>query len=919
MKFYYNTYKIGVLLTLMLLLCAQTSSAQIIFSEPFDEAENSITGVDNTGGVNWNSTCPDCLDANDFLKVQSGELVNQDSNGPAMWETDLIDISSCDFFDISFLLKEEGDLEACDDLGCTAVDYVQLEFNIDNSGWQSPTNSYFCGGDCAGINVIHSDDITGASISYSTGCIEAGNTLQIRISSQTWGGSERWIFDDVEVSCSSGPTVNGGLDQQSCGADVTLTATNPDGATISWNNGVVNAVAFTPPNGVTEYVVYADLAGCIATDTVEVSFNTAPNFTVLGTNPTTCGGTDGFITISGLENSTGYEITYSDGALQGPTTITSNGAGEISLSSLSAGTYTDFDVELNGCSTVDAQNIVLSDPNAPSIDAGTNQFVCTGDDVMLTATNPDGATLTWDNGITNTTTFQATNGNTVYTVTANLSGCISTDFVEITGTNPPTINAGNNQEVCENTLVTLTTPNPDLATISWDNGVTSDVPFTAPVGVNNYILTAELNGCTITDNVSITVNALPNFTITGTNPTTCGGNDGKITVDGLSPNTTYNLTYSNGVVVGPSTETSNNAGQIEISNLLAGTYTNFSVDHMGCSTTIADIINLIDPAIPTVDAGNDVIICLGEEVILVASNPQNGNITWDNGILDGVGFTALIDQIYTVTVEKNNCINSDMVSVSILTAPQLEAGEDVMICIGDTIQLTAQNPNNGNLSWSNDVIDGVSFVPQFTNQYVVTSAIGTCISYDTVEVIVSQGPSAAFTFTPNNPTVENTEVQFTALNANPEIETYSWSFGDNQYSSINSPIHFYPEAGNITYQVDLLVIDNFGCKDSATTFITIDDVLIYYVPNAFTPDDDQINNTFTPVFTSGFDVQDYHLIIFNRWGETIFESYNSQIGWDGTYGGDEIVAEGVYVYSISFGDLKTDERKVVTGTVTLLK
>ena len=92
-----------------------------------------------------------------------------------------------------------------------------------------------------------------------------------------------------------------------------------------------------------------------------------------------------------------------------------------------------------------------------------------------------------------------------------------------------------------------------------------------------------------------------------------------------------------------------------------------------------------------------------------------------------------------------------------------------------------------------------------------------------------------------------------------------------------------------------------------------------FIPNAFTPDGDPLNHSFLPVFTSGFDPQDYHLLIFNRWGEVIFESYNSANGWDGNYASGEPVADGVYVYAIDFGDLLSDERYEVRGHVTLLR
>jgi gliding motility-associated-like protein len=96
-------------------------------------------------------------------------------------------------------------------------------------------------------------------------------------------------------------------------------------------------------------------------------------------------------------------------------------------------------------------------------------------------------------------------------------------------------------------------------------------------------------------------------------------------------------------------------------------------------------------------------------------------------------------------------------------------------------------------------------------------------------------------------------------------------------------------------------------------------IILFYIPNTFTPDGDQFNETFQPVYKSGFDPFDFHIMIFNRWGEIIFESYNSSIGWDGTYGDQGIVQYGTYVWQIDFKELHTDKRYTHKGHVTVVK
>ena len=79
--------------------------------------------------------------------------------------------------------------------------------------------------------------------------------------------------------------------------------------------------------------------------------------------------------------------------------------------------------------------------------------------------------------------------------------------------------------------------------------------------------------------------------------------------------------------------------------------------------------------------------------------------------------------------------------------------------------------------------------------------------------------------------------------------------------------------------------------------ITVWDRLLFYMPNTFTPDGNEFNESFKPVFGSGYSPKDYNLLVFNRWGEILFESNDLNIGWDGTYKG-LYVPEGTYSWKM---------------------
>ncbi|MGB1453764.1 MAG: gliding motility-associated C-terminal domain-containing protein, partial [Crocinitomicaceae bacterium] len=148
---------------------------------------------------------------------------------------------------------------------------------------------------------------------------------------------------------------------------------------------------------------------------------------------------------------------------------------------------------------------------------------------------------------------------------------------------------------------------------------------------------------------------------------------------------------------------------------------------------------------------------------------------------------------------------------------------------------------------------------------------------------------------------------------------YLWNFGDGDTSTLVNPQHLYVDVES-GINIGLIAYSVQGCSDTAQVLLDYQDEPIIYIPNTFTPDGDQHNHVFLPVFTSGYDPYNYNLMIFDRWGEVIFESRDASIGWDGTYSGDaRNVQDGVYTYKIVYKVKKTDERRLIVGHVTLIR
>jgi gliding motility-associated-like protein len=180
-------------------------------------------------------------------------------------------------------------------------------------------------------------------------------------------------------------------------------------------------------------------------------------------------------------------------------------------------------------------------------------------------------------------------------------------------------------------------------------------------------------------------------------------------------------------------------------------------------------------------------------------------------------------------------------------------------------------------------------------------------------------PNPVASFTPAPGILTELDPVSVMSNSSTGAVAYDWDFGDGSAgSNEEDPEHTFPVVPIQNYLVSLTAISEHGCIDTVSHLVIINEVLIYYVPNAFTPDDDEFNQTFKPVFTSGFDPFDFNMTIFDRWGEVVFETENHEIGWDGTYAG-QIAMDGAYTWRIEVKTKPTDERMLITGHLVLLR
>ena len=266
-----------------------------------------------------------------------------------------------------------------------------------------------------------------------------------------------------------------------------------------------------------------------------------------------------------------------------------------------------------------------------------------------------------------------------------------------------------------------------------------------------YTVTAtSFAGCSTTSLPVTFNNTLPTVNA-GADQTVCAGSSVTLTGSGA-----VNYTWNNGII-------NNQAFTASTTNAYVVTGT----DSSGCSNKDTVIVN-VNP-LPIINAGLDVNVCVGASTTLNAAS--NGTIAWNNNVVNNQSFTPTVSGNYIATATSNfGCIKKDTLVLSILPLPNVNAGLDKNICIGSSTSLTAFGA--ATYAWTNGITNGLPFVVNATNTYVVTgtSANG-CVKNDTVVVNALALPSISAG--PDKIVCNGSATTLTATGG----QSYSWSGG----------------------------------------------------------------------------------------------------------------------------------------------
>ncbi len=495
--------------------------------------------------------------------------------------------------------------------------------------------------------------------------------------------------------------------------------------------------------------------------------------------------------------------------------------------------------------------------------------------------------------------------------------------------------------VCQNEPVQFINLSEDVNGLSWDfgDGDTSNVsnPFHLYEGGGSFTVTlsgtSQFNECESEIQQTFTVFAAPEAGFSVLDSVGCS----PFTVD-------FNNTTDGGLFYSWDFGDSNTDNTPNPSN----TFYNFTADPALYTVTLSvenfelctDVFqaNIIVSPTPIADFNlSQYESCYFPTEITTTNNTQFANgYEWDFGVLgtsDLVEPSFTIDDVGTFPVSllasnSYGCEHSAVSEVVIHPLPEADFSTDVQSgCV--TLEVNFNNQSFGAVDYEWNFGDGSSSASSspfhsysqfglYDVSLVVTSDQG-CMDTLLLEdhIAAYPLPTAAFTFSPEEFSVYDADVQFEDLSAG--AANWFWNFGDGAYANVQHPEHIYQEAGIYTVQLDISTI--YGCIDHTARTLVVDDQFNFFVPNAFTPDNDGINDVFFPVIVGKGMIEFYEFKIFDRWGIKIFETNDPDEPWIGDFRGrgDYYVNDDVYNWQAKFRLIGADESKFYYGHVTQVR
>jgi len=650
-----------------------------------------------------------------------------------------------------------------------------------------------------------------------------------------------------------------------------------------------------------------------------------------------------------------------DASTSGATYLWNDNSSDSSLTATKSGKYWVV-VTYNNCKSIDTINIIF-DTLKPLVDLGNDTFLCAGS-LLLDGWNP-GCTYRWSTGSTDSAI--TINKQGIYWVEVKNSCFIRYDSIKVSTDSLFIIDLGPDTSLCAGSLL-LNGWNPGC-TYRWSTGSTD-----SSITINRqgtYWVEVKNNCFTLYDSIKVSIDSLFILDL-GPDTTICSGQS-LLLIAGNNNNTyKWNTGSADSFIIADkngqySVEVTNACGSgidsviisimpepeiylpedtafcINSSNDLSpisfhcdcflwstgDTVSKIKADKDGLYWVkginkcgfFADSVNVIHSQ-PQIDyQTNDTSVCAGDFCNLTVTGAFN--IKWFDGTAsNSILLKPIQSNYYSFELTDSvGCTLQDSIKIIVIRLDKVDFSiNDTLQCLKDNSFIFANKSDTTKTTpefiWYFD--SGVSIYNQNIVQYSFTSPgkykvmlhaelMSSCKDSVIKFIEVQPNPNASFSINMDSCTAK---VSF--FNNSNDQYKYKWYFGNSKTSFKPNPVYTFPKKGE--YLIKLVVESMDGCIDSSITALELipfdsDDIKI---PNVFTPNNDGMNDLFF-VKSDRMDCITGRLLIFNRWGQQIYDSWqnNHKLEWDGFYE-DILVSSGVYVFVLS-GNFKTR-----TGTITVI-
>jgi hypothetical protein len=633
---------------------------------------------------NWNNGNGSLATNGTYPNIQGGSAPEDTDNDgmPNFWEDD------------NGLNKNDpSDRNVIQSDGYTNLEYYLngLFFLTDGPNANAGQDQNICDGQTASLTATGGDTYlwntgeTTASIN-----VNPNTTTTFTVTAFVGGESDT---DNVVVNVYAIPTANAGADQTICaGETISLTATG--GSSYLWNTGATSPSISVSPNNTATYSVTVTQNGCTDTDDVVVTVNPSPTANA-GNDVSILEGESTTLSASG-----GDIYLWSTGETTQSITVTPN-------------TTTTYSATAFIGSCEDADDVIVTVNSQVAANAGEDVTICENSSTILTASG--GTEYLWNTGATTQSINISPNTTTTYSVTVSNGNSSDTDDVVVTVDPNPLANAGSDVTISEGESTTLVASGGD--SYLWSTGETTQSIMVTPNSTTTYTVIAILNSCEDSDDIIVNVDTEQVVANAGADVGICEGDSITLTASGGTDYLWSTGETTQSIIVNPNTTT------------------NYTVIVSNESSSDTDDVTVDVNPVPEVSLSNDTTILEGNYITLSASGADN--YEWSNGALQpNIAVSPDVTTTYVVTGYINNCYDVKDVTVSVVEQVFVDAGEDVFVCLGDGITLSASGSGAEDYLWNTGATtQSITVNPEEDTLYTIMAS--NSLDSDSDEIMVT--------------------------------------------------------------------------------------------------------------------------------------------------------------------------------------